>query len=133
MKLTALITIDGLSEAVHNGEKECIGIATLVNISKSKVLLDQLNSTLPSEFLLMRSEFLAHIGNDVEGKLPHLKRADASLIPNDGNENLNKLCLLVVLLEIYLSSGSTNGLHDSNPSLIFGIAHQEAYESHMAL
>lgn len=66
VQLAAFVSIDRILEAVESGEDEGSCIARLVHFAILHVVLQNLDSTLPSEHLLVVSTVLANVRENIE-------------------------------------------------------------------
>ena len=99
MHLGALVAKDGVLEAVKSCEDESRRVSGLVNFSILHVVLEDLDTALASEYLLVVATVLGDIRQDVEGELSDVQSAGLGLVLNQVEEGLDEVTLHKVDLE----------------------------------
>ena len=61
VQLRALISVDGILQAIKRRQDECGCVAGLIDLTVLHVVLEDLNATLPSEHLLVVATVLANV------------------------------------------------------------------------
>lgn len=93
MEFGALVTEDGIFEAVKGGEDESCRVSRLVNLSILHVVFQNLDTAEASENFLVVTTVLANVRQDVEGELTNVERAGLGLVLDQVEEGLHQTAL----------------------------------------